>query len=75
MTMATATTTQTTVYSAWDELPNAGDGGGRGPDASENSEELFEDLGRAGPGSEETRIRTNKRMGPSGCCQSSCETG
>lgn len=45
MTMATATTTQTTVYSAWDELPNAGDGGGRGPDASENSEELFEDLG------------------------------
>ena len=26
MTMAAATTTQTTVYSAWDKLPNAGDG-------------------------------------------------
>ena len=42
--MATTTTAQTTVYSAWDELPDAGDGRGRGPNASENGEELFEDL-------------------------------
>ena len=43
--MAAAATAQTAVYSARDELADAGDGRRRGADASENGEELFEDLG------------------------------